>query len=169
MQWFSVQNLQEVLLYFFFHRELLNSTMEDKQTATLISSIGNLKTLTMTFIFKLSDTKVNGRIRMCSVLNEASESIYKYVYTIRIKFFLWQLSYTLIEVKFYRLNLTKMKVKSVVGLCIVGDNYRVDHIINEFTDASITLMYRRDNKMVPVYNKIQAKHISTFYWSKKYL
>ncbi|XP_014217952.1 uncharacterized protein LOC106646427, partial [Copidosoma floridanum] len=118
----------------FDHIELVNSTMEEEPFSSLISSIGNLKMLAMAFIFKLPDIKINGTIRMCSVLRKALESTYK-------------------------LHLTKVKVKSVISLYIAQDNYCVYNVIHEFLHASISLMYKQDTEMVPVYSKIQDQHI----------
>ena len=142
--------------------------MEEKQSSMLIFTTGNLKTLTMTFFFKLSDTKINGKIRICSVLNQSLNSIYKYVKLLKKTFILNRIYQNIFIIKnlfcvFNRLHLAKIKVKSTVGLYIAEDSYRVDHIIHEFTDASISLMYKNGNKMIPVYNKVQATHISTLH------
>ncbi len=58
------------------------------------------------------------------------------------------------------MHLKKVRVKSIVSLRISGDTYEVDHVIHEFTDASLSLVYKRESKMIPVYSTIKEKHIS---------
>ncbi|XP_001603662.2 uncharacterized protein LOC100113862 isoform X1 [Nasonia vitripennis] len=118
----------------FDHVELVQSTMVEKQSIQLVSCTGNLKTLSVTFVFKLSDTMINGKIRICSVLDQSLDSTYK-------------------------LHLTNVKIKSVVGLYIEEDSYRIGHIIHEFLDARISLLYKSGSRMIPVYDKVQDKSI----------